>query len=340
LASFSCFTHIYIFLWIRSSTVWTAAIERRERDSPNYSLCPLPLVDIVTASHSVPLFCSSSFFFLEGLDCTRRPLSSCHGFMDQQHCCVHWYRQYNDPCLQANGCSTSGSPQCHLCSSAHLSVPRHTDISVHCIPFHSIHQDTAHMISLSLSWAWYPHGALTDSHTPTSKSDLPVAVTGAADHQLLPRVYDAWCSCMASACMQWNGMDHWHCSLQTQLVQWTCNAWGWEVAATLMEWNRARQPALSLSHTRAHRGGGDCCTSHSAKGRESRPRTWSPPLLAAQASTFPRLHPSIHTETEENMSRAARNILHRTLGSVCSLSTPRRRSSITSGPEDFRFISN
>lgn len=206
MASFSCFTHIYIFLWIRSSTVWTAAIERRERDSPNYSLCPLPLVDIVTASHSVPLFCSSPFF-LEGLDCTRRPLSSCHGFMDQQHCCVHWYRQYNDPCLQANGCSTSGSPQCHLCSSAHLSVPRHTDISVHCIPFHSIHQDTAHIISLSLSWAWYPHGALTDSHTPTSKSDLPVAVTGAADHQLLPRVYDAWCSCMALACMQWNGME-------------------------------------------------------------------------------------------------------------------------------------
>lgn len=130
-------------------------------------------------------------------------------------------------------------------------------------------------------------------------------------------------------------------------VQWTCNAWGWEVAATLMEWNRARQPALSLSLSlsRAHRGGegrggGDCCTSHCAKGRESRPRTWSPPLLAAQASTFPRLHPSIHTETEENMSRAARNILHRTLGSVCSLSTPRRRSSITSGPEDFRFISN
>jgi hypothetical protein len=33
--------------------------------------------------------------------------------------------------------------------------------------------------------------------------------------------------------MQWNGPLA--LPLQTQLVQWTCNAWGWEVAAILME---------------------------------------------------------------------------------------------------------
>ena len=78
--------------------------------------------------------------------------------------------------------------------------------------------------------------SLTHTHSQhTHESDLAVAITGAADHQLLPIPEWPLASIMHDALVWslWHAVE-WTTALQLQLVQWTSNAWGWEVA-TLME---------------------------------------------------------------------------------------------------------
>nr|TKW38154.1 hypothetical protein SEVIR_1G095801v2 [Setaria viridis] len=83
----------------------------------------------------------------------------------------------------------------------------------------------------------------------------------------------------------WHAME-WTTALQLQLVQWTCNAWGWEVA-TLMEQSQ-------LSHR------GDCCRSHSAmgEGNQGQGGGGHPHLTFLQPKPQPFL---ISTHTQEDM---------------------------------------
>ncbi|KAK8461816.1 hypothetical protein SEVIR_1G095850v4 [Setaria viridis] len=128
--------------------------------------------------------------------------------------------------------------------------------------------------------------AVTHTHTHTHtqhthESDLAVAITGAADHQLLPIPKWPLPSIMQDALMvtmACNGMDH--CSaIAIGAMDLQCLGLGGSYID-------GAEPALTqrgLLQKPFCNGGG-----------ESRPRRrWSPSphLLAAQASAFPHLHP-------------------------------------------------